>query len=195
MNFNYLGMDRFATDFGDGAVLLPIFGLSIILFAVFGWVRGAIVWGGLAGTALALLMTVKFIGLEWAYLSDAPGRAFSISGHVAAGSAIYGSLLNLLIFRKRKSLLACLPVPVFVASLFSYTRLALHSHTPAEVALGAILGVSVALISSRVLVPLPSRLIIPTFAIMLITIMFFHGDHSHTETLLQTQFSAWTPDL
>lgn len=184
-------MERAITDFGDGAVLLPIFGVSIILFAAFGWRRGAIIWGILSGTALAILMMAKLMGLEWAYLFDSPGRALSVSGHVSAGSAIYGSLLNFLIFRKRMNLLAYLPIPILVACALSYTRLILHSHTPAEVTLGGILGVSVALTSSRILIPMPSRLIIPTLAIMLIVIVSFYGEHSHTETFLQSQFSTW----
>lgn len=188
-------MERAVTDFGDGAVLLPIFAVSIILFAAFGWMRGAVTWGALSGTALAILMLAKLMGLEWAYLFDNSARALSVSGHVSAGSAIYGSLVNFLIFRKRMNFFAYLPVPILVACTLSYTRLILHTHTPAEVALGGILGVSIALISSRILIPMPARLIIPTLAIMLIVIVSFYGEHSHTETFLQSQFSAWSPDL
>ncbi|GEB37442.1 hypothetical protein GLI01_14770 [Gluconacetobacter liquefaciens] len=195
MIFYSTSVEHAITDFGDGAVLLPIFAVSIVLFAAFGWMRGAIIWGALSGTALAILMLAKLMGLEWAYLFDNSARALSVSGHVSAGSAIYGSLLNFLLFRKRMNLLAYLPVPVLVACTLSYTRLILHIHTPAEVALGGALGVSVALASSRVLIPMPSRLIIPTLAIMLIIIVSFYGEHSHTETFLQSQFSAWSPDL
>lgn len=195
MIFDSLHADRFVTDFGDGAVLLPVFGVSIILFAAFGWTRGAVIWGGVSGIALALLMTAKFAGLEWAYFFNTPGKPLSVSGHVAAGSAIYGSLLNLLIFREKKNVFYYFVIPVMIASALSYTRLVLHSHTPDEVTLGAALGVSVALISSRALVPMPRRLIIPMFAIMLMVIISFYGDHSHTEALLQSKFSAWASEF
>lgn len=190
-----LNLDRFVTDFGDGAVLLPILGVCIILFAGFGWFRGAIVWGALTCTALGVLAVAKLGGLEWAYLFGSEGRPLSVSGHVTATSAIYGSLLNLLIFRTRKNFLFYLPIPALLAYAFSYTRLALHSHTPAEVILGSILGMSVALISSRVLIPMPRPLIIPTLAIMLIVIGAFYGYHSNTEGMIQSNFSTWPSSL
>lgn len=195
MIWDSMNLNRFVTDFGDGAVLLQILGVCIILFIVFGWIRGAIVWGALSCTALGVLAMAKLGGLEWAYLFGSIGRPLSVSGHVSASSAIYGSLLNLLIFRKKKNVLFYLLLPALLAYVFSYTRLVLHSHTPTEVILGSFLGVSVALISSRVLIPMPSRLIIPTLVIILIVMFSFYGYHSDTEIMLQSKFEAWAPSL
>lgn len=190
-----LELDRFLTDFGDGAVQLPIVGVSIILFAAFGWMRGAIIWGAISGTALAVLMLAKLAGLEWAYLSDSLGRPLSVSGHVSAGTAIYGSLINILIFRKKRLFPFYLPVPVVIAYMFSYTRLVLHSHTLPEVLLGGALGISVAVASTCLLVPMPRRVILPTFAVLTIVIFSFYGYHSDTEIMLQTDFSKWAPSF
>lgn len=179
---------KFLTDFGDEAVILPLFVVAVIMFVVTGWRRGAIVWGFGVGLCLACLVLLKFAGLFWAQQFGVEGRAFSVSGHVAASTVVYGSLANMLLQpRKRSWFLALLP-PLLIACVIGYTRLVLHAHTPEEVVSGAVLGILGASVINASLPEVPVYLVRFCVPVLLPIVLLFHGSVLEAEPFLQKMF-------
>ena len=127
---------KFLTDFGDEAVILPLFLVAVIMFVVTGWRRGAVVWGFGVGLCLACLVLLKLAGLFWVQQFGGEGRAFSVSGHVAASTVVYGRLANMLLQPRKRSWFLDLFPPLPIACVIRYTPLVLHAHTPHPVVSG-----------------------------------------------------------
>ena len=150
--------------------------------------RGGIVWFLGVSLTVSCIILVKMFGLLWAEWYGSYGRAFSLSGHVAASTVVYGSLLHIFIFgRFRSWLIAALP-PVLIAVVISYTRLHLMAHTPAEVIAGTCLGITGAVVTER-LMPVPPVGLMRWCIPVILTIMFiFHGYVLEAEPALQRIF-------
>lgn len=132
----------FVTDFADQSVLMPLYFLIAVGLALLGWKRGALAWIVTAGMTLGFLVVLKIVLLAcgWRWTG---GVVQSPSGHTASSTLVYGSL-GALAFRHRwpeMRALAFVP-PLAVAALIGASRLVLGVHTPAEVVIGAIIGLA-----------------------------------------------------
>jgi membrane-associated phospholipid phosphatase len=144
---------KFVTDFGDSAVTLPLGALTLIFLLTSGWRRAALAFLlaiGCAGIAIGLLkLLLVSCGkpLVGAALTDP-------SGHVAMSAATYGSLALALgrtgSVRQRPWLLAAAALLVAAIAL---SRILLHAHSPAEVAVGLAVGLLSTLIFRVILGP------------------------------------------
>ncbi|MBX0345071.1 phosphatase PAP2 family protein [Acetobacter sp. TBRC 12305] len=179
---------KFMTDFGDEAVILPLFLVVSVTFYAMGWRRGGIVWGVGIAVILTCLVLAKLFGLYWGEVFGFVGRPFSVSGHVAASAAVYGSLLNIILHSRRRSWFLALLPPLIVAGVIGYTRLQLHAHTQAEIVSGALLGTVGALGLYRILNPVPGHVVRYALLVPLCVMLVFHGYMFHAEPLLQTMF-------
>ena len=131
----------FVTDFGDSAVTLPLGALTVIFLLASGWRRGAFAFllaigsAGLAIGLLKLLLVSCGRPLVGASLTDP-------SGHVAMSTATYGSLAlalgRSLPIRLRPWLVAA--AALLVAGI-AVSRVLLLAHSPAEVAVGLVVGI------------------------------------------------------
>jgi membrane-associated phospholipid phosphatase len=143
----------FVTDFGDSAVTLPLGALTLIFLLASGWRRAAFAFvlaigcAGLAIGLLKLLLVSCGKPLVGAALTDP-------SGHVAMSAATYGSLAlalgHTVSIRQRPWLLAA--AALLVAGI-ALSRILLHAHSPAEVAVGLAVGLLSALVFRAVLGP------------------------------------------
>ena len=130
----------FVTDFGDSAVTLPLSAMALVFLLTSGWRRAAFAFVlaiGCAGIAIGLLkLFLVSCGrpLVGASLTDP-------SGHVAMSAATFGSLAlavgRTVSVRQRRWLLAAAALLVGAIAL---SRILLHAHSPAEVAVGLAVG-------------------------------------------------------
>ena len=179
---------KFITNFGDEAVILPLIFVTTILFSVAGWIRGALVWFFGVSLTVGCIILVKMFGLLWAEWYGGYGRSFSLSGHVAAITVVYGSLLHIFIFSRFRSwLIAALP-PIVIAVILSYTRLYLMAHTLAEVVAGTSLGVIGAVVTERFTPESPDGLMRWCMPVILMVMFIFHGYVLEAEPALQRIF-------
>jgi membrane-associated phospholipid phosphatase len=136
-----IGIAAFLTDFADQAVTLPVSLCAVIGLALAGWRRGAIAYAVAAICVLSTMLALKLEAMGCGL--PLPGASVhSPSGHTAAAAAIYGGGLALALRRRlgpwSASLAAALPITIAIGA----TRLALQVHSPAEVLLGALVGVA-----------------------------------------------------
>jgi membrane-associated phospholipid phosphatase len=103
----------------------------------------------------------------------------SPSGHTAGAAIVYGGLAALLPIAVPARLLIAALVVVAVG----VSRLALGMHTPAEVILGGLLGVTAVAVFCRLIGPPPAGLAVwRGLALALLIGMAFHGRHLAAET-------------
>ena len=166
---------RALTDFADQAVLLPlIMAIGITLLAL-GRGRAARAWALAVPGTLVVMLVLKIAFLACAPLwPDLPLR--SPSGHVAAAGAVYGSIAWLLGFRPSWLMAAA------AAAVIGASRLALGVHNPAEVALGAAVGVLGTLAFAALASPMPRQpLRWPLLAVMVLVWVGFYGQQLGAE--------------
>jgi membrane-associated phospholipid phosphatase len=130
----------FVTDFGDSAVTVPLALLTLIFLVVAGRGQLALGWGlaiggcGVAIGALKLVFGACNSGLTTVGI-------VSPSGHTAMSVAVYGSLALLVAARLprrfRSVVISAAAVSLIVIAV---SRIVLHDHTPAEIAVGLIVG-------------------------------------------------------
>jgi membrane-associated phospholipid phosphatase len=173
----------FLTDFADQAVVLPVAAVVLVILLAIGWRRGAVAWtlgvGGVLATMLVLKLIVFacFWRVPWAGLS-------SPSGHTAAAAVVYGGLLALLVPRGG-AVLAALTGGA-LALLVGMTRLALHVHTVPDVLVGAMVGVSGAVLLRHAAGERPLRLSSPRLVLAVcVAIGLFHGHRLAAETRIR----------
>lgn len=130
----------FVTDFGDSAVTVPLALLTLAFLGGAGAPRLAWGWGlTIAGCAAAIG------GLKLVFGACATQLAMvhivSPSGHTAMSTVVYGSLALLagtrLAPRRRWAINLAAAVAILGIAL---SRLALRDHTPAEIAIGLVVG-------------------------------------------------------
>jgi membrane-associated phospholipid phosphatase len=131
---------NFVTDFGDSAVTVPLALLTLIFLLAGGHRRIALGWvlaiGGCAVAIGALKLVFGACGPSLA-IAD----IVSPSGHAAMSTAVYGSLALLVgawlrPFRRRFAMIAA----ALAIAAIGLSRVGLHDHTPAEIAVGFVVG-------------------------------------------------------
>ena len=185
---------EFLTDFADQAVILPV-GAAVLLGCLgVGWVRGALAWSACVAGVLAAVLALKLVGLSCgALLGWSRVGVASPSGHTASACVVYGGLAALLAPRSRAGALAAAALALGVAVLVGGTRLELRVHTPGEVLLGALAGLSGAAALRYLAGPPPPRaarpwLLAAAFAAMLAC----HGRRLEAEAeLRRLAFGFW----
>ncbi len=175
----------FLTDFADEAVLLPMAALIAVALGVAGWWRGLAAWVGAVGFTLAVVLVLKAAGAAFGDPDDAP----NVSGHVAAGCAVYGGIAVLL-FRHVVPGVLLAALPVALAVLVGYSRVALNAHTPAEVVAGAVIGCMGVLILSVAAGPRETMPAWPVLAVAACTMLALHGLHMQAEGAISAVFAS-----
>jgi membrane-associated phospholipid phosphatase len=133
------------SDFADQAVVLPMAVGTALMFALFGWRRGALAWSAAMGGTLGLILALKL--LRFFVCDDLllEAAAWNPSGHTAAAAAVYGGLVAAVVrsvWNLERCLLPCtaaitLPFAVSIGA----TRLTLGLHSTMEVVVGGTVGV------------------------------------------------------
>ena len=132
---------NFITDFGDSAVTVPLALLILAFLVTAGQRRLALGWaltiGGCAVVIGVLKLGFGACGHELTLVDIT-----SPSGHTAMSTAVYGSLASLIGARlppgQRRTILAAAAVAIIGIAL---SRVALHDHSPSEIAIGFVVGV------------------------------------------------------
>ncbi|HME24815.1 MAG TPA: phosphatase PAP2 family protein [Acetobacteraceae bacterium] len=167
---------RTLTDCADQAVILPLVILVGFGFTLIGWSRGAIVWFfGIAAT-FAVIAALKLVfiacGEHWT-----GGALTTPSGHTASAAVVYGSLVVLACRSRLETWRPSLAAPFLAATLIGATRLFLHRHTPAEVAVGGLVGIAGAYILIAVAGRPPLLPLLPFGALASLALILLYGDH------------------
>ena len=170
---------QWLTDFGDQAIILPV-GLAVLMLLLISrcW-RGGLCWflalGGVLTTMLVLKLAVGACGWVFGLTT-----LQSPSGHTASATMVYGGLVTLLAPRLR--IFTCLLVFCVIAVIFAASRLILHDHTLAEVAVGGTVGIAGVLCFRIALGPVerrPNRVILA--ALVLVVMVLAHGTRLQAE--------------
>lgn len=173
----------FVTDFADAAVTLPLaLGVALVL-ARLGGRRAALAWLGPVALVFAAVLAAK-VAFGFVPALGAATGVVSPSGHTAAATAIYGGLVVLFARDAAAGWIAA----VVVAAATGLSRLLIQAHTPAEVAIGAVLGLGgMALLQRRVspdtLPRIRDRLLLGAVSAAIVTVL--HGRHAPFELVLQ----------
>lgn len=171
---------RFLTDFADQAVMLPVVLAVAVALAVQGWRRGAVVWLAVVFGTFAVLLALKLLCLAcWPLLSPVGIR--SPSGHTAAAIVVAGGLAALLL-RRRTSIL---PIAALAGAMIGASRLALGMHSPAEVAVGMVVGLAGTAAWIRLAGPVPRLQSGRLAAVVLLVALPLHGLHLPAEPTIR----------
>ncbi len=139
---------NFLTNFADQAVLLPLAACVFGTLLALRWRRGALAWGACVAGVLAVMLVLKLVALACGAHFAWTG-VVSPSGHTATAAVVYGGLFALLAPPSRTGTLVAAAAGGLVALGVGLTRLALHVHTPADVLVGAAVGVAGAVLMRR----------------------------------------------
>ena len=175
------------TDFGDSAILLPVSALVTVALWLSGARRTAAAWALAVGLCCLVMVALK-IGLrpcDRTLITDLRNP----SGHSAFSAVVYGSLALLLAQHYHSRLLRG-AIAVLAGGwilLIGLSRIAVHAHTPAEVAVGLAVGLAgaalFALQQHRLAVP---RLSLPVIGLVLVVILAaLHGTQAGAEGLIR----------
>jgi PAP2 superfamily len=163
------------TDFADQAVVLPLIGVILLAFLLFGWRRGALIWLTTTGMALGTTVLLKLVfdtcgTLPWIPTLQSP------SGHTASAAIIAGVLVATL-GGGRSQIIA---LAIFAGLGIGLTRFVLGEHTLAEALVGGAIGVAGASAFAFMAGPAPTNmrwLILP----LVVLALFLHGRHFDVE--------------
>lgn len=184
-------MLEWTTDFADQAVVLPVAtAVGLLLCLERRW-REAGSWTAAIVLVLGAVAVLKMLcaACDWLWPALGPaGLAIrSPSGHAASAAILVGSMGGLLGARGRlgagPSALLC---AVLAGTAIGLTRVALHAHSPAEVVVGAALGVAGALAFAAML-GRGTRAGPPVWALAgaVLVAALQHGHHLAAEPALQ----------
>ncbi|HWD60615.1 MAG TPA: phosphatase PAP2 family protein [Stellaceae bacterium] len=131
---------NFVTDFGDSAITVPLALLALAFLGAAGQRRLALGWVlAIGGCAVAIGVLKLVFGACGGQLGLA--HITSPSGHTAMSTAVYGALALLVgapLPPGRRRVLYASAAAAIVA--IAVSRVALHDHTRAEIALGFAVG-------------------------------------------------------
>ncbi len=183
---------QFVTDFADEAVMLPLAALVAVTLAVLGWWRGAAAWIVAVGGVLGTMGVLKVVFVACAGpLADL--GIHSPSGHTAASTVAYGGLV-LLFGRNRLPSLLLIAIPPLIATVIGISRIVLHAHVPAEVLVGAVVGLSGAAILLPLAGPQPPLRHWPVAVGVLAVLLGFHGVRLQAEQAIHGMaLLSWLP--
>ncbi len=175
----------FLTDFADQAVILPIvLAVGVALFAQ-GWRRGAGAWVLVVVVTFATMLALKLVFLACSASLGTSG-IHTPSGHVASAAVVAGGLAAVLLRRRS----AVLGMAALAAIVIGLSRLALGVHSPAEVIIGAAVGLAGALALPLLAGPTPRGLDGRRIAVIaMAVVVIFHGMHLPAEAHIRS--SAW----
>jgi membrane-associated phospholipid phosphatase len=186
----------FLTDFADQAAILPVVVVvSLVLAAqrrwgvMTAWLLAAC---GVLGTVLVLKVLSYACG--WLVPAFGPDRLalHSPSGHVAAGTMVYGGIAVLLIAPLRRGAFIPAVVTLGVAVLIATTRVSLRAHSLSEVLAAAVIGGSGAYAFARMAGGrVANRSGLPALALVVLTLAVFHGNHLPAEGVMQSAALDW----
>ena len=181
---------EFLTDFADQAVILPLAAMVAVSLAVFGWWRGALAWIFAVGGVLGTMLFLKILFVACAGPLGKLG-IHSPSGHTAAASVAYGGIIVLL-GRGRMPLWLLLLIPPAIALLIGTSRVVLHAHVPAEVLVGAVVGLTGVAVLVLLAGPRPPLQSWPMMAVAVVIMLTFHGLRLQAEhTIHQFAMLSW----
>ncbi len=176
---------NFLTNFADQAVLLPLAACVFGTLLALRWRRGALAWGACVAGVLAVMLVLKLVALACGAHFAWTG-VVSPSGHTATAAVVYGGLFALLAPPSRTGTLVAAAAGGLVALGVGLTRLALHVHTPADVLVGAAVGVAGAVLMRRLAGKRPARPASPwLLAGTCLVLLVFHGNKLQAETRLR----------
>jgi membrane-associated phospholipid phosphatase len=169
---------HFITDLGDQAVILPLVVATGLVLLLAGWWRGAAAWFLAVPATLGAVLVGKLSTMACHDLLP-PVGLLSPSGHTASAAVVYGGVLALTLGGP----LAAAVSAASVGALVGYTRLALDVHTPADVIVGALIGIAGAVVLSVLAGPRPRlrQRWIGVAAAMIAVLVLFHGRHVYAE--------------
>ena len=175
----------FLTDFADQAVILPIvLAVGVALLAQ-GWRRGAVAWALVVVVTFAAMLALKVLFIACS-ASLGTGDIRTPSGHVASAAVVAGGLAAVL-WRRRSAVLGMAALAAIVIGL---SRLALGVHSPAEVMIGAGVGLAGALALPLLAGPTPRGLDGRRIAVIAVAVVvIFHGMHLPAEAHIRS--TAW----
>ena len=179
----------FVSDFADQAVMLPLALVVLAGLGVIGWWRGAVAWAIAVGATFGAILFLKagFLMLTADYGSD---YRMSPSGHVASACVVYGGLAVVML-RDRCPRAAIAAIPVVLASVIGYTRLALGMHTVAEVVVGAAIGFAGVAVLAATVGPRPKTVTWPLPAATCALAVALHGWHLEAEEAIRYASTSW----
>jgi len=130
----------FVTDFGDSAVTVPLALLTLIFLMMAGERRLALHWALTIGGCAAAIGALKILfGACGAQITAI--HIVSPSGHTAMSAAVYGSLVVLVGARLSPHLRVAIIAATWGAVIgIALSRVALHDHSQAEIAVGLVVG-------------------------------------------------------
>jgi membrane-associated phospholipid phosphatase len=173
---------HFITDFADQAVILPLVVAIAVTLLAQGWRRGAGAWAVAVAATFGTMVVLKMAFMACP-ASLGVSDLHTPSGHVAAAAVVAGGLAALLLRRRH----AALGVAVLAAAIISGTRLALGEHTPAEVAIGAGVGLLGAWTLLALAGPPPPGIGAGRIsAVAVAVVVIFHGLHLPAEAHLRS---------
>jgi membrane-associated phospholipid phosphatase len=187
-------LTQWLTDLADQAVALPVLlVVGMMLGLERRWSQAAC-WFAAIVPVLAVVGAVKSLAYACAWLWPLldPDRldVRSPSGHTASAAVLYGSLAGLLAIRSRRVRAITLLAAAASGATIGLTRIALATHSAAEVALGLAAGLAGAL-AFAFLVHRQRDRRLPTAALAsaFLVIAIQHGHHLGAEQVIQDRFS------
>jgi membrane-associated phospholipid phosphatase len=169
----------FLTDFADQAVVLPVVLAVALVLTAQGWRRGAVVWLGVVGATLGVVLLLKlgFMACEPVF---GPWSLRTPSGHTAAASVVAGGFATVL----GGGTLVTLAVAVLAAAAIGTSRVELGHHSLPEVLIGAVTGIAGAAILVRLAGRPPLPRPVPLLAVAVVVAVLVHGFHLPAETAI-----------
>lgn len=164
---------QFISDFADAAVIFPFaFGVWLLLTAL----GFRIVIGQWAVAVAGVLLSMLAIKAGWLFVAAQSGkRAMSPSGHTASACIVYGGLAWLMLRHAAIPWLA-IAVPLLIIAAVGASRIAVGAHDPAEVAMGAAVGLAGLALLRRAMAP-GAR--VPGWPIMAVAVVVIPLAHGH----------------
>lgn len=172
------------TDFGDGALLLPL-SVAILAWLVLQGARRAALWWA-AALALAIGGTA-LLKLYFHVCSPFP-MLRSPSGHTSLATLVYGALAVVLAAEvHRAKRLLVIGGTVSVVAAIAVSRVLLQAHTVQETVLGSLIGgCALSVFVFGYLRNRPaSTALWPLFLVVALPVAAFHGRQIHAEGFLQ----------
>lgn len=179
----------FVSDFADQAVMLPLVAVVFAGLGVIGWWRGMVAWLLAVGGTFAVILVMK-AGFYAAASEYGDLYRISPSGHVAAACVVYGGLAILLLQGLAPRVVIA-AVPVIAGLVIGITRLSLGMHTPLEVCIGGVFGLTGAAVLAATCGGRPRFVAWPLTMAGCVTVLALHGLHFQAEEAIQLAASNW----
>lgn len=163
------------TNVGDSAVAVPLAALVLVVLYASGWSRAALGWLAAVAFCASAMIVFKLafkVALEGCGMAAAGAPHFSPSGHAALGALVYGGLavLGSRHLPQLARLLLAMAASAWVCTIAA-SRLALHVHSPLEVAVGlAVGGASVALLAWSIGRSAGPRWLVPALGVVTVAV-------------------------